>query len=92
MFDQQFAREAPLNLTVTQNNDARPNAVNEPVLAVDNIQGNIAGFNKDHQTMIFLKITDAENFRRWLADFVPFIATANEVLTFNRLFASHLIC
>ncbi len=86
MFEQQAVREAPAALTQIENDSTRPAAANEPVLAVDNIQGNIIGFNKDHQTMLFLKITDAENFRRWLRDFVPFIATAHEVLTFNRLF------
>lgn len=86
MFEQQLVREAPATLAKMENDAARPAVAGEPVLAVGNIQGNIVGFNKDHQTMIFLKITNAEHFRRWLKDFVPFVATAHEVLTFNRLF------
>ncbi len=87
MFEQQLVREAPASLMKTENVAAfSPAAADEPVLAVDNIQGNIIGFNKDNQTMLFLRITNAEHFRRWLKDFVPFVATAHEVLTFNRLF------
>lgn len=86
MFEQQAVREAPASLATIENDQTRPAVPGEPVLATDNIQGNIVGFSKDHQTMLFLKITDAGNFRRWLKDFVPFVATAHEVLTFNRLF------
>ena len=65
----------------------RPAVPNEPFLRADNIQGNIlAGFNKDFQTLLFLRITSLEDFRQWLADVVPFIATTAEVLAFNRLF------
>jgi Dyp-type peroxidase family len=71
-----------------------PNVSNEDVLRVDNIQGNIiAGFNKDQQTLIFLRFRrdgdtakHVNDFRQWLAIFTPFIATADEVLQFNRLF------
>jgi Dyp-type peroxidase family len=61
----------------------------EPLLAMDQIQGNILdGFNKDNQTLIFLRIRDGEveDFRRWLAGQIPFIATASEVHAFNDLF------
>lgn len=86
MFEQQLAREAPMTLKQKGDDPTRP-AVAEPVLAVANIQGNIiGGFNKDYQTMLFLRITDAERFRGWLRYFVPFVATAAEVLQFNRLF------
>ena len=69
----------------------RPSVPNEPVLDVDNIQGNIlAGFNKDHQAQLYLRIQDGqvEHFRAWLGRLIPFIATTAEVLTFNRLFKS----
>lgn len=86
MFEQQIAREAPTTLKQNGDDPTRP-AVPEPVLAVANIQGNIiGGFNKDYQTMLFLRITDAERFRGWLRHFVPFVATAAEVLQFNQLF------
>ena len=85
MFESQVAREAPLSFSAATN-PTHPSVPNEEVLAVDNIQGNLVGFNKDHQTMIFLEITSIKHFRRWLKDFVPFVATAHEVLLFNRLF------
>jgi Dyp-type peroxidase family len=63
-----------------------PPGAGEPVLRVDNIQGNIlAGFNKDHQTLLFLAIVDVTAFRCWLAGVVDQVATTSEVLTFNRL-------
>ena len=59
----------------------------EPVLEIEEIQGNIlAGFNKDFQTLLFLRITEPEDFKEWLAATIPFIATTAEVLAFNRLF------
>ena len=59
----------------------------EPRLAVDRIQGNILpGFLKDFQTLLFLKIDNVANCKHWLRELVPLIATADEVLTFNRLF------
>lgn len=62
-------------------------ALEEPVLDIDNIQGNIInGFNKDHRMLLFLRIGDARAFKLWLKSQIPFIATAAEVLAFNRLF------
>ena len=66
---------------------ARPDAHEEPLLRLKNIQGNVvAGFNKDFQTLLFLRIEDVPSFKAWLADFTPRVATAVEVLAFNRLF------
>src|SRR5919201_104631 len=66
---------------------ARPNASEEPVLHMDEIQGNVvAGFNKDFQTLLFLRIEDVPSFKAWLADFASLVATAEEVFAFNRLF------
>src|SRR6185369_3679328 len=85
-------RETPVR-TLLQNpstdDPTRPDATNEPELAVNNIQGNIlAGFNKDHQAHLYLKIQPdhVEEFRAWLGRMVPFVATTSEVLHFNRLF------
>ncbi|HSK76490.1 MAG TPA: hypothetical protein VLQ45_08515, partial [Thermoanaerobaculia bacterium] len=89
MIERQAIREAPRPplLQGTQNDPTRPPAPAEPVLAVENIQGNIlAGFNKDHQTLLFLKVQNVADFRRWLGELIPFIATTSEVLTFNWLF------
>lgn len=66
---------------------SHPWAVKEPVLAIQEIQGNIlAGFNKDFQTLIFLHIERAREFKLWLASQINFIATTAEVLAFNRLY------
>lgn len=63
--------------------------LDEPVLDIDNIQGNIFnGFNKDHRMMVFMQIHDPAAFRPWLASVLPFVATASEVIAFNRLFKS----
>lgn len=61
----------------------------EPRLEVDQIQGNILpGFLKDFETLLFLKIDidHVADCKQWLRELVPLIATADEVLTFSRLF------
>lgn len=59
----------------------------EPILATHDIQGNIlGGFNKDHQTLIFLSITQITAAKQWLGRLEPYIATAAEVIKFNQLF------
>jgi Dyp-type peroxidase family len=61
----------------------------EPVLALDEIQGNVLpGFKKDHTVLVFLEIVDVPRTKRWLGDFAGQVASAAEVLQFNRLFAS----
>src|SRR5947209_11659603 len=65
----------------------KPRAAREPLLEVDNIQGNIlAGFNKDNQLLIGLKIREVPAARRWLRRIVGAISTTAEVLQFNTLF------
>jgi Dyp-type peroxidase family len=90
MLAQTPVREAPAikPFQALQDDPTRPSVTDEPKLAIDNIQGNIVGFNKDHVTMLFLKIdsNSVSDARAWLARLVPFIATAAEVLSFNRLF------
>jgi len=59
----------------------------EPPLEIDEIQGNvIPGFNKDHQVLVFLNLLDVPKAKAWLRATTPQIATAREVLAFNRLF------
>jgi len=66
---------------------AAPAAPEEPVLEIEDIQGNIlAGFNKDHQAFVFLRINDPAAARQWLRGIAPSIASVGEVLAFNRLF------
>lgn len=56
-------------------------------LALDNIQGNIlAGFNKDLQSFLFLRLPEGPDARIWLASVVTEVATTSEVLAFNQLF------
>lgn len=53
----------------------------EPLLAIDQIQGNVLpGFNKHFQAFLFLKIDDVQYFRRWLGTL--HITTMEEVLAF----------
>lgn len=96
-------REAPFAEPIFTRDDdpAFPDASNEPVLRIDNIQGNIlGGFNKDHQAFVFLTLhrnprtgATAEQefptvkaFKAWLRDTIPLIATTAEVVAYNRLF------
>jgi len=82
-------REAPAAPVLPQGGQdpSFPNAQSEPVLRVGNIQGNnLNGFNKDHQMLVVLTIKDAAAFKLWLAAQIPSIATAEEVIAFNRLF------
>ena len=81
-------REAPAPgpLLLSVADPARPDAGTEPVVDVGNIQGNLVGFKKDFQTLLFLRIDEPESFRHWLSGFVNDIATAEQVIAFNRLF------
>lgn len=64
-----------------------PHAPDEPELDIYEIQGNsLAGFNKDYQTFLFIRIADVEGARTWLRALVPTVSTLAEVLAFNRLF------
>jgi Dyp-type peroxidase family len=87
---EQTIREAPASPLITVRDDAahtsdRPN--DEPLICADNIQGNsLAGFLKDYQHLLFLRITDAASFKGWLTREIPYVATVAEVLAFNRLF------
>lgn len=70
------------------NQGATPTGLSvEPVLDLDDIQGNIlAGFNKDYQTFLFLRIDDRAGAKAWLRSMAPRISNTAEVLAFNRLF------
>ena len=59
----------------------------DPNLNLSNIQGNVlAGFNKDHQRLLFFRLGDGDRARRWLSTIVDETATSEEVLAFNDLF------
>jgi Dyp-type peroxidase family len=57
-------------------------------LKLAEIQGNVvAGFNKDYTSYLFLALPDDQaQTRRWLAELVGQVATAEEVKQFNDLF------
>ena len=60
----------------------------EPVLAVDEIQGNIVpGFNTLHQTLIGLKISPdgVDSARAWLRKIVPSVSTLAQVSEFRNV-------
>ena len=58
----------------------------EEVLDVEDIQGNVLpGFNKDHLTLMFFRITDISSTRIWLNELAPYVATTREVLDDRRL-------
>lgn len=61
-------------------------ATTTATLALDQIQGNIAGFNKDHQRFVFLHFTDKATAQAFLGAVADDIATCDEVLEFNALF------
>ena len=78
---------APRLTTLIGPSPSHPDAVDEPPLDVAEIQGNIVGgFNKDFQTLLFLRIDDPAVFKPWLTSFASVVATAEEVIAFNRLF------
>ena len=59
----------------------------DPEIDLGNIQGNVlAGFNKDHQRLLFFRLGDTDRARTWLATIVEETATCEEVLAFNELF------
>jgi len=59
----------------------------EPVLDSREIQGNVlAGFNKDYQAFLFLRIVDVAAARAWIGRFARQVATLDEVIAFNRLY------
>src|SRR5215213_4653239 len=72
-----FVREAPNPSPLERlRGRSHPAVPDEPVLDVNNIQGNIiGGFNKDFQCLLVLTIDDVDLFKPWLKGMVPFIAS-----------------
>jgi len=60
-----------------------------PLRANTDIQGDIlAGFKKDHVSLLFLQFDDPARARSWLADLAPRIATTKQVAEFNERFSA----
>jgi Dyp-type peroxidase family len=58
----------------------------DPVIAVEDIQGNcLAGFSKDHQAFLLVRIRDTASARAWLGTIVSRISPLSEVQSFNNL-------
>src|ERR1035437_1374609 len=54
-----------------------------------NIQGNVlAGFNKDHQAILFLHIPDQSHGQTLLNDLLPLVSTNADVTDFNQKFSA----
>lgn len=84
-------RETPAAKTISPRkpDPAKRTVFNEPQLAISNIQGSIVtGFNKNHRILLFLNVDEdkVDGFKFWLKSQVPFVATAEEVIAFSRLF------
>src|SRR5688500_3701168 len=59
-----------------------------PLRWSENIQGNVlAAFNKDQQTFLLLRFTDAAKARQWLGRMEPMISDTREVEDFNERFS-----
>jgi Dyp-type peroxidase family len=59
----------------------------DPQINLADVQGNVlAGFNKDHQRLLFFQFGDRTKAQRWLATIIDETATSEEVLAFNELF------
>lgn len=56
-----------------------------PSINQHDVQGNLVGFNKDLQRLVPLAFADVTSARQFLAEIEPDIASASEVLAFNRL-------
>jgi Dyp-type peroxidase family len=74
-----------MSMTIGQSAPTNPPSAEEPVLRMEDIQGNIvAGFNKPFQRLLYFHIVDAAAFRLALAELVPLVARADHVLDSNR--------
>lgn len=70
-----------------QTGPATPEAPEEPLLAIHDIQGNVLpGFNKPHQYVLCFRLGAADAGRQFLQGLVPHISTLEEVLAFRRLY------
>ena len=80
---------APRPTSTPPVDEAHPAVPNEPILNLEDIQGNIIpGFNKPTQALLFVRFADPLSARAWLGELVPLIATAEEVVGFAGLFKS----
>ncbi len=74
-------------VVTTKQPDAFRHLEHEVESHLHNIQGNIfGGFNKDYQSLLFLRFTDLAIARKWLDSLTCEIATSEEVLRYNRFF------
>jgi Dyp-type peroxidase family len=88
MMKQIEQRRQPAAFTALQEQRTTlPGAPEEPIVDVGDVQGNIVpGFNKPMQCFTAYRFGDAAGAKAWLRAIEPYIATAEEVLAFRRLF------
>lgn len=56
----------------------------DPAISAEDIQGNsLAGFNKDHQTFVLVRMQDIADARAWLRSLIPRVSPLSEVQSFN---------
>src|SRR5674536_90667 len=66
-----------------------PDKIALPLLKDATIQGNdLAGFNKDHQMLLFVWWADADAARAWLTELRPRLARNKDVASFNARFSN----
>lgn len=66
-----------------------PDKIALPLLKDATIQGNVlAGFNKDHQMLLFVWWADADAARAWLTELRPRLAQNKDVASFNARFSN----
>jgi Dyp-type peroxidase family len=63
-----------------------PQQVQGPEPDRQDIQGNLVGFNKDHQVLVFVNFPDGAHGKAFLNEIKPDVATASEVRRFNALY------
>lgn len=62
-----------------------PEAGQEPILEVEDIQGNvIPGFNKPHQALVFVGVREPATALPWIAHLAARVTSAHDVLEFRR--------
>jgi Dyp-type peroxidase family len=63
--------------------------LDEPVLAIDDIQGDIlAGFRKDHVRLVFFQFGAAavKSVKEWLESYIPNLSTLRQVAGYNSVY------
>lgn len=86
-----FDERPPPHPFTTAEPFAHESATEEPLLEVDDIQGNIlGGFKKEFQAVVFIKVADVTAFKAWLSLIRPRVTSSAEVIRHRRFDATNL--